>query len=87
MTNAANSRRQPFRFRADLHSRQKVIDQLQPLPIKGQHRLGLKELLVFTDADTEVIMLSLVGRSGTVNVPLSRKTAAGLAHRLTRELV
>jgi hypothetical protein len=86
MTNTASSRR-PFRFRADLYSRQRVIAQLAPLPIKGQHRFGLKHLLVFTDADSDVIMLSLVGRSGTVNVPLSRATAAGLAHRLTRELV
>jgi hypothetical protein len=85
MTNAANSRRKPFRFRADLYVRQRMIEQLRPLPIKGQHRLGLKELLVFSDAN--LIMLSLVGQSGTVNVPLSRKTAAGLVQRLTRELV
>jgi hypothetical protein len=85
--NAANSGRKPLRFRADLYARQKVIEQLTPLPIRGQHRLGLKELLVFTDPDTERIMLSLVGQAGTVNVPLSRKAAAGLAHRLTRELV
>jgi hypothetical protein len=34
-----------------------------------------------------VITLSLVGQTGTVTVPLSRKTAAGLVQRLTRELV
>jgi len=75
----------PYRLAADVQVGDGAIDQLQPLLIKGQHRLGLREVLVFTDTDQ--IMLSLVGHQGTVNVPLTRKLAAALVQRLTRELV
>ncbi len=82
---AGHSRRKPHLFRSDLHARQQVIQQLQPLPLNGPRQLGLKQVLVFTDDGQ--IMLSLVSARGTVTVPLARKTAAGLAHRLMQQLI
>jgi hypothetical protein len=61
------------------------IDSLKPLP-SGADTFTVKEMQVFTDDDLGRIMLSLVSLRGTVNIPLSRKTAAKLVSSIASRL-
>jgi hypothetical protein len=80
------NQQKPSRLRAAARARQQVIDQMRPLLIKkDQPRFGLKEVLLFAENDR--LVLSLVGHHGTVSIPLSRKAAATLAHKLMVGLI
>jgi hypothetical protein len=61
------------------------IDQLRPLQFDGNGAMDLKKILVFRDDDGEV-NICLVGKQGSINVPLARKTVADLVISLTKKL-
>jgi hypothetical protein len=64
---------------------QRLIEQMRPLDAVEQ--LDLRNVVVFTDAETKSIILSLIGHRGSLNIPLSRKAAACVAYRLTQQLI
>jgi hypothetical protein len=61
------------------------IDSLRPIdPVAEDAELNVVKIIVFTEA--RQIIVSFVGQQGTFNVPLERRTAAGLASSLMKRL-
>ena len=73
-----------YGFRMSRHASNEVIGPMRPFDPDNPRGLGIRKLLVFSEADQ--VIVSVVTTRGTLNVPLSRKQATQLADMIIDEV-